>query len=399
MTLDLAALIADLQVMSETMVEVDQTRRSALQIARERLKTYADALDDIHKKVKITREQNLHWRGSYPATDEPLDARHPCPALPSRVNIIANDGSQVPIDRHAATLFYALNIGYVIYPYGTDGPPHVETCPSLHFRDEEILDESGELIPNAVVNARRTVREMENLADVATAYAQFEPPLVVLSDGPLIWVQPGRTPRERRANLTPYLASLECLKKAQAALGGYVDRPRSNGVLSLLQLATLRPEELTRERLDHNDMIGLTDARLFAHLLRPAERSALFIRQSPMNALYAERDQEIWHFYLNVSDDPPQPLIVRIEIPRWVGENPPALDLLHAAVCQQCGIVGTYPYVLARAHELALISSDERRDLETMVAGALRRQGLEVYTSEKAWQKALTGGGKRRHRL
>jgi hypothetical protein len=399
MTLDLAALLADLQVMSETMVEVDQTRRSALQIARQRLTTYADAVDDILKKVQITREQNLHWRGSYPATDERLDACHPCPTLPSRVNIIANDGSQVPIDRHAATLFYALNIGYVIYPYGTDGPPHVEARPSLHFRDEEILDDSGELIPNAVVNARRTVREMENLADVATAYAQFEPPLVVLSDGPLIWVQPGRTPQERRRNLEPYLAGLERLKKARAALGGYVDRPRSNGFLSQLQLATLRPEELTRERLDHNDMIGLTDARLFAQLLRPGERSALFIRQSPMNALYADKSQEIWHFYLNVSDDPSRPLIVRIESPGWVGENQQALDLLHAAVCQQCGIVGTYPYVLARAHELALISSDERRDLETMVVGALRRQGLEVRTSEKAWQKALTGGTKRRHRL
>jgi NurA-like 5'-3' nuclease len=61
--------------------------------------------------------------------------------------------------------------------------------------------------------------------------------------------------------------------------------------------------------------------------------------------------------------------------------------------------VGGYPYVLARAHELALISTDERRDLEEMVVGALRRRGLDPRPSEKAWQKGLTGGAKRRHRL
>ena len=61
--------------------------------------------------------------------------------------------------------------------------------------------------------------------------------------------------------------------------------------------------------------------------------------------------------------------------------------------------MGGYPYVLARAHELALISTDERRDLEEMVTAALRRQGLDPRPSEKAWQKELTGGAKRRHHL
>jgi hypothetical protein len=385
--------------MSETLVRVDQARHSLLQIAHERLDTYAHALDELEAKVKLTRDKNLHWRGSYPAGQEPLDARYPLPPMPPRVNIIANDGSQVPIDRHAAALYYALNIGYIVYEYGTDLPPQVDTQPSLHYRDDELLDGDGRLIPNAVVNARRTVRELQNLANLAAAYAQHEPPVAILSDGPLMWVQPGDTPQERRSNLEPYLESFERLRRAGVAVGGYVDRPRSNGLLSLLHLAHLRPDEIDRERLAYNELVGLTDARLLAGLLGPGERSALFIRQSPTNAFYATKGHEIWHFYLNVSADPDRPTIARLELPCWVGQDPEGRDLLHAVVWQQCQVVGGYPYVLARAHELALISTDERGDLEEMVIGALRRRGLDPRPSEKAWQKGLTGGAKRRHRL
>ncbi len=399
MTLDLASLTADVDAMSETLVQVDRARRSLLQVALERLNTHAEALDELKQRVQLTRDKNLHWRGSYPAGDEPLNNRTPCPTLPARVNVIANDGSQVPVDRHAAALYYAINIGYIVYAYGTDRRPDVDTRPSLHFRDDELLDDSGRLISNATVNARRTFREIQNLADLAVAYGQFEPPIVVLSDGPLMWVQPGDTPQERRDNLIPYLEGFDRLRKAGAALGGYVDRPRSNGLMSLLHLASLSLDEIDKEHLAYNELLALSDARLFAELLAPGERSALLIRQSPTNRDYTDAGHEIWQFYLNVSDNPAQPLIARVETPVWVGQDPPQLDLLHAVIWQQCRVIGGYPYVLARSHELALISNDERRDLEEMVVGALRRRGLDARPSEKAWQKGLTGGARRRHRL
>jgi hypothetical protein len=396
MTLNLTALTSDVEAMSQTLVHLDQARRSLLEIARERLDTYARSPDELAERVQLTRERNLHWRGAYPASGQILNARYPRPDMPSRVNIIANDGSQVFIDPHAAALYYALNVGYIIYVYGTNQAPLTHTEPSLHYRDDELFD-SGRLISNTVVNSRRTVRELQNLANLAVAYTQKEPPAVVLSDGPLMWVQPGDTPQERRDNLAPYLEAFDRLQASGVALGGHVDRPRSTGVINLLHLASR--EEISKESLAQNDLQGLTDARLFAALLRPGERSALFIRQSPTNAFYASKGHEIWYAYLNVSRDPARPLIARLEMPSWVGQDPARRDLLHAVVWQQCQVVGGYPYVLARAHELALISTDERRDLEEMVAAALRRRGLDPRPSEKAWQKQLTGGAKRRPNL
>mgnify|MGYP001813021346 CR=1 FL=1 len=396
MTLDLAGLTGDLNKMSETLAQLDKARRTLLEIALERLRKYAHALDEVNAKVQLTRDKNLHWRGAYPAAEEALDSRIPCPEMPPQANIIANDGSQVPIDRHAAALYYALNIGHIVYAYGDDVPPTVGTQPSLHFHDHELFDDNHRPISNAVVNARRTVLEMQSLATLAEGFAGQEPPMAVLSDGPLMWVQPGDTPQERQRNLEPYLENLARLKVSGAALAGYVDRPGSTGVISLLHLANLESDEITKESVARPDLVGLLDARLFGELLRPGERSALFVRQSPTNKFYASKGQEIWHCYDNVSQDA-QPMIVRMEMPGWVALDPTRRDLLHATVWQQCRVIGGYPYVLARAHELALISTDERRSLEEMVIGALRRRGVDAQPSNKARQKALTGGARRRY--
>jgi hypothetical protein len=396
MTLNLTALTSDVEAMSQTLIHLDQARRSLLEIARERLDTYARSPDELAEKVQLTRDKNLHWRGAYPANDEALNARFSRPDMPPRVNIIANDGSQVFIDPHAAALYYALNVGYIVYAYGTDQAPRTDTEPSLHYHDDEIFDD-GYLISNTVVNSRRTVRELQNLAKLAAEYSQEKPPATFLSDGRLMWVQPGDTPQERRGLQDRYLEGLDHLRASGVALGGYVDRSRSTGVISLLHLANL--DTINKENLAQSDLVGLTDARLFATLLEPGERSALFIQQSPTNKFYASKEHEIWHTYLNVSQDPARPLIARLEMPSWTAQDPARRDLLHATIWQQCRVVGGYPYVLARAHELALISTDERRDLEEMVAAALRRRGLDPRPSEKAWQKQLTGGAKRRPNL
>jgi hypothetical protein len=71
---------------------------------------------------------------------------------------------------------------------------------------------------------------------------------------------------------------------------------------------------------------------------------------------------------------------------------------LHGAVMAQCRLVTSYPYVLARAHELAVITTDERRQLEAYVESALLRHGIHGQPSQKAFLKSLTGGAKRAFR-
>ena len=78
-------------------------------------------------------------------------------------------------------------------------------------------------------------------------------------------------------------------------------------------------------------------------------------------------------------------------MPEWAADDTEALDLAQQAVYADCKLTG-FPYVLARAHELAVVGTAEHADLEAMVTQFLLRNGLLPETSAKAWQKALMRG-------
>jgi hypothetical protein len=78
-----------------------------------------------------------------------------------------------------------------------------------------------------------------------------------------------------------------------------------------------------------------------------------------------------------------------VEVPQW-GAQRESLELVHAAVYEQCRLNNGYPYVLTRADEQAVIMGQEREALETMIAQALARRGLPpLEPSRKAAQKQV----------
>ncbi len=98
-------------------------------------------------------------------------------------------------------------------------------------------------------------------------------------------------------------------------------------------------------------------------------------------------------FYLDVGR-PGRPSLARVEIPAWVAHNPEMLDHLHAALVDQCRILGArpYPYLLHRAHEVALVSMQEKEQVTQMIAAELRRRGVPVSErSNKQFIKDLPG--------
>jgi hypothetical protein len=155
-------------------------------------------------------------------------------------------------------------------------------------------------------------------------------------------------------------------------------------------LASLELENITEETLRSNPFRHLTDTDLF-DFLAPAERSAVFAVRAKGTEKYVYAGHGIHFFYLNVSLNPAAPNLVRVEAPAWLVNDPPALDCLHAAIVRQARINGGYPYVLARAHELAIISTEERQAVEVMLAVEMRRQGLTPALSAKQFNKTLLG--------
>jgi hypothetical protein len=104
-------------------------------------------------------------------------------------------------------------------------------------------------------------------------------------------------------------------------------------------------------------------------------------------------DLALHFFYLNVGDTR-HAWLVRVEIPKWVAEDEQKLALLHAALLEQCKIMGAkpYPYILHRAHEIAVVKFEEKAQVEQMLELELRQAGSEMDTeSNKQSAKNLKG--------
>lgn len=390
MSLTLVKLETQLQRMSQEFRRQAENRQELLTEARRLLET-----SEVSKTPAVSPVSSRMV--AIPAEPVPLDSAFALPPHPPRATYIATDGSAVEPDRHGVALYYLINVGSIVLEYGSRSRPRTESEPTLFF-DEKDLYEGGRLVQGDLLDIRLATAEMAKLADLATS---AHPPILALCDGPLLLWFPKDTPQaERRDRMRTYLSSLTRLYHQQAAIAGVISRPRHADVVTLLYSASPGGQV---SRQEGNRSVGLTDRELF-DFLRPGERSALFVSVAQSNVEYSRHrpSHEICFFYINIGTEN-QAEIARVEIPRWMMtttlrdlEHYSLLDFAQAAIYAQCRIARSYPYTLARAHELAVITMGERRDLELRVVAALARQGLSAQPSEKARLKELLGSSRGR---
>ncbi len=407
MTLNLTKLGGPLDQMGRELAQREATSRQLLALALQWLDAYSADVVSLRARAEMARD-TMGWRGAIP-TDEPLQPAHPLPPHPPRLGLVAADGSQIEPDRHGAALYALINIGSIVMELGTGKTPQADSQPILYYTEDDLYEDKR-LLQGNLLDTRRDIGELEKLADLAAKVATR--PVVTLTDGTLLlWVLDESPAARRKARLDRYLACLDHLKREGAAVAAFTSRPRYADVVNLLHLASLG-EGFSSQQLEENPQEGLTDRALFM-FLPPGERSALFVSGTPVNAEYRRHDpdHEILFFYMNVGEEGYNE-IARVEVPRWVTTRRPAgwspadwpgdyrlLDLIQAAIYAQCRPTDGYPYVLARAHELALVSVEEQRDLERRVIAAMAQHGIWVRRSEKARLKELTGSSRKRHTL
>jgi hypothetical protein len=363
---------------------LDALRKHALHL----LDAWADKGQALGDKVERARQADPFLRCAIPLAER-LDASlDPGPAVQSPVTLLAADGSQITPDRHAALLFGLINVGAIVFPGGAKAAPLVFTDSSLSYA-EEVADWT-----DGLVALRRDLAERRMLLDLSKDHPA---PVVTLTDGPLqLWES-----HESDAvfgyekALAEYLDVLSQLQKRDVTTAGYVDKPSSNLLVRLLDVAAT-PENELKDIHDKQVLPGVTDRWLFEQILRPQTRSAVFALQARSRAVY--KDSLALHFfYLNVGSKG-HPVVVRVEIPRWVAEDAAKLDRLCSILLQQCEVMGAkpYPYILHRAHEVAVVKLEEKQQIAQMLELELRRAGGEVdEKSGKQSAKDLPGRGKR----
>ncbi len=388
MTLELSRLTGQVQAMGEELASRERQYADLVGLARRWLVQYADQVEPFHHSARAIR-------AAIP-TGEPLDAHYPLPAIPDQITVAAADGSQIQPDRHGAVLYHLINVGSLVYRHNSGEAPEAQSIPTLGYAEEDLY-EGGMLVAGNLLDVRRDLAEITHLADVSVS----EPPrpTIALVDGSLIlWVLDDLPFQERQKKMADYLEQLDRIRQAGVVVAGFVSRPRHGEVTRLLHLANV-DGDANRASQEPNPLERLPDRAVF-EMLPPGARSALFINPSSINHdHYHPAGHTIHFFYLNLAHEGRRPVIARLETPAWVAQDEERLALVHGAVVAQARITGDYPYALARADELAYVSSQERGAFEEMVARTLVQSGMHMALSPKQYQKTLTRRGRRKSRL
>jgi len=392
MTLDLTKVSAQVQRMGEQLRDSRGARLARLDRARTLFRQLAPQWEALAAQA---RQSTI----SAAAPREPLDAVHPRPHASSAYEVLATDGSTIEPDRHGPAMCALINVGRVRIRYGADASASLDNEPRLYFRPEELyLSQGGSrrLLSERLLDARRSVAEMAALARLGRD-SPADLPRVALADGLLtIWRQDWA---EADSDLLEgeLRSALDAIAEAQLPLAAYVSNPHSHWVADLLRQAAgcqagpqscsadcaplaESPADGTSASDELCSLSGLVDVQLYEHL-QSGDRSGVFEVAGRDQDRYGARNRSNF-FYLHVGSE-----IARVEVPRWVAEDSRALELVHWVICDQSERGQGYPAALARAHEQAVLTGQDRRAFEQLVVEALQRAGQRTGLSEKRISK------------
>lgn len=395
MSLDFQQVQDQVHKLGENAAARQQSLENNRAMALQMLELYASQFEVIQAKVGQAAEQDPSLRCARPmdpavSAPELLNASLPLPPLPSQATVIAADGSQIPLDRHAAVEYCLVNVGGIALTSGSAQPPHRQVVTRLMY-DEALETASGKITEAGLAllrdkEERTLLAEMAEHADVC--------PVVAFTDGPIeLWGahDPAAGAANYQNTLKDYLQTLKRLERSGVISAGYVDKPSANLVVRMLELL-LADDQAMSDLAHHTPLRGVTDFYLYSRLLKPGERSAVFATQTQSARQYKD-GLALHFFYLNVGR-PSHAWLARVEVPAWVVSDPEKLGALQAVIIDQCQAMGSrpYPYLLHRAHETAVVSLDEREQVAQMISLELRRRGLDPgEESSKQGSKKLQG--------
>lgn len=360
--------------------------------ARQTLDEFAEHIDLLCETLEKALKENTKLRCAVPVKEALTFSTSPTPQGETYA-LLAADGSQVNPSRHESIQFGVINVGAILMYPGQPQAPQEFTRTRLLYHDD-LYTSTGPLTEGDVA-LRRDLNERLILAELAGIE---ELPVIALTDGPLELYHEVRESPEFIRLFKKYLDALHSLRRMNAAAAGYVDKPRGDLVIRLLELMLLDENKFSQAGRQR-PLRGITDAELFRQILKPGQRSAIFAIQSGTAQKFAGA-LSLHFFYLNVGRAR-HPSLGRVEIPAWVASDMRLVNLLHSALIAQCQQMGSqpYPYALHRAQEIAVVSFDEKSRVQDMIALELHQQGVQIGDSSPKQASKETLYTRKRHQI
>lgn len=384
--------------LGKTAVKREDRLRILREKANELLENRAQDVAALRAKVERAVKRDPNLRCAVPVS-EPLTGSYPLPDLPADIVLLAADGSQIYPDKHSGTNYYAINVGGILLNLSEPAAPKTFVESKLKLIDD--MYEKYGSISEKHVKLERDLAERKYLSLWVEDYFskdEYGHLMITLTDGPLeLWGNGdkilGKESEAVQEAFDEYTKTLYQLLECGAITAGYVDKPRADLVVRLLEIAQSEEKYLSEEGRNR-PFRRVADADLFISRLKSGERSAVFCLQSQNSHKYPE-NLKLHFFYLNVGYKD-HPKLARVEIPIWVAENTPKLNALHAVLIQQCQTLGAkpYPYLLHRSHEIAVVTFKERDMLTDMINQERRRCGAPTSQASNKHELKNLGGRK-----
>ena len=359
MSLDIAQVARQFQSLLPTLRQSARAREAQLALARQ-----------------VLPGQSPDWgllRGL--TTEEPSRA-FPLPRCPEDYGVLATDGSQIDIDRHAPATCYLINIGEVALSYGTRPGARLSSHPSPRLTERALspetttADDEVEDQDLVHVDLERSLAELQRLSEMLASADPALFTLGLLYGSLILWTagaeryQPGT-----RRYVEDYVSQLKTIRllarDKRLALASYISFPSSAEIANTLNLDRL------------------LDRDLFGALLKSGERSAAFASRRRALELYEPEDRARF-FYIQSGRE-----VGRVEVPAWVAQDPERLDMAHAIIYDQCQRIFGYPVALMEAHQQAVVSEADRQTFWQLVSYNLEQEGLSVKESDKSRSKRV----------
>ncbi|MBI2979925.1 MAG: DNA double-strand break repair nuclease NurA [Chloroflexi bacterium] len=394
MSLDLTRIASQVGGMAARLKALGAEKQRHLEQALATANNQAIDLDELNRKIANSKTTWL-----VAGLVDGLSRHYPPPPLPTDFTVLATDGSHIDVDRNRPARCYLINIGSVSLHYGANPDAVLKSSPHLYADDTDLvivplgIKNREQPVEGTLLGIKRAVDECQRLAELAAVQPPASSNLALLDGSLILWGLEAYPEFVTEALLdNGFLSHLDRIrnlnKDKRLALASYISFPRATDVINTLRVA-LCPREIvdsdrycpTCETRECDAVAGVQDKELFASLLSPEERSALFISQSSVvRKRYGEH--RVYFFYLRLDDE-----IARLEIPQWVARDENLLNLTHSLVLDQCRRGQGYPVALSEAHEQAVVTTFDRENFWQLVESSLVEEHLPTPTSAKSFSK------------
>lgn len=381
---------------SNISLELSQESEARSKRLKKALEVHDEAIvnDLLLVERVIANNDKFPWMVGRPI--EKLDNIKPLPTnKPEKFTVISTDGSQIAPSHHEIALCYLVNVGLIMYTYGTGEKPIQESEPFVYNTDDDPFA-SGESKKNTpvfsedTIAVKRMLAEMSELANLCKKAKDRGHPSIAMVDGTLITfnITNQMWPEEYQEKiLAKYLSFLDEIKSLGVPVCGYISNSRRNDYVNFLRVQTCPHKEIDCANLcvkkeDCDEIVPLYDRQIWLNKLKVGERSPIFASSAKILEKY-NKEHQICFFYLNVGDGE----IARIELPRWVADNEEYLERVHCIVYDQVLKGRGYPIVIQEAHNQAVVKGPDRAQFYAMLSRKMISDHMTVSISNKELKK------------